>query len=129
VPNAKAGTSNSKGTGQAQSGDGSASKAGSAGGGSSQFGWYHELIHDRFYSQWEQPKSIFGNAKTFVTTLQIRIEKNGRISDFKILKSSGNVVMDESVLAAARNVLQIDPLPPGLGSGGAYTVNINFELE
>lgn len=57
------------------------------------------------------------------------IEKTGRISEVKILKSSGNVVMDESVMAAARKVLQIDPLPAGLGSGGAYTVNINFELQ
>lgn len=37
--------------------------------------------------------------------------------------------MDESVLAAAKRVSQIDPPPSGLGSGGAYTVNINFELE
>ena len=95
----------------------------------SQFGWYHELIHDRFYSQWEQPTSIFDTTRTFVATLQIRIEKNGRISDVKILKSSGNVVMDESVMTAARKVLQIDPLPSGLGSGGSYTVNINFELQ
>ena len=44
------------------------------------------------------------------------------------MNTSGNVVMDESVMAAARRVSQIDPLPPGLGSG-SYTVNINFELQ
>ncbi|MEI6339551.1 MAG: energy transducer TonB [Verrucomicrobiota bacterium] len=87
------------------------------------------MIHDRFYSQWEQPTSVFDSTKSFVSTLQIRIEKNGRVSDVKILKGSGNVLMDESVMAAARKVLQIDPLPAGLGSDGAYTVNINFELE
>lgn len=64
-----------------------------------------------------------------MATLQIRIEKTGKISEVKITKSSGNVVMDESVLAAAKKVLQIDPLPSGLGSAGSYTVNINFELE
>jgi len=37
--------------------------------------------------------------------------------------------MDESVLTAAKRVPQIDPPPGGLTSGGAYTVNINFELE
>jgi len=87
------------------------------------------LIHDRFYSQWEQPTSIFDSSKSFICTLQIRIEKSGRVSDVKILKSSGNVVMDESVMESARKVLQIDPLPAGLGSDGSYTVNINFELE
>ena len=99
------------------------------GGDSSQFGWYHELIHDRFYSQWDQPTSIFDSSKSFVCTLQIRIETNGKISDVKILKSSGNVVMDDSVMAAAHRVLQIDPPPAGLSDGGAYTVNINFELQ
>ncbi len=87
------------------------------------------MIHDRFYSQWEQPTSIFDSSKSFVATLQIRIEKSGRISDVKIVKSSGNDVMDQSVLAAAKRVLQIDPLPSGLGSGDSYTVNINFELQ
>ncbi len=87
------------------------------------------MIHDRFYSQWEQPTSLFDSAKAFVCTVQIRIEKDGTIASTKIVKSSGNVVMDDSVVAATKRVLQIDPLPPGLGSGGAYTVNINFELQ
>ena len=107
---------------------GSASRSG-GGGDSAQFGWYHELIHDRFYSQWDQPTSIFDSSKSFVCTLQIRIETNGKISDVKVLKSSGNLVMDDSVMAAAHRVLQIDPPPAGLSDGGAYTVNINFELQ
>ncbi len=61
--------------------------------------------------------------------MQIKIEKNGKIADVKIVKSSGNPVMDESVLEAAKNVSQIDPLPLGLGGADGYTVNINFELE
>ena len=118
----------SEGTGSAKKGSGSAAKSGGVGE-ASNFGWYHELIHDRFYSQWDQPTSIFDHDKSFICTVQIRIEKGGEISNVKILKSSGNVVMDESVLAAGRRVMQIDPLPSGLGSGGSYTVNINFELE
>jgi TonB family protein len=99
------------------------------GGGSSDFGWYHALIHDRFYSQWDQPTSIFDSSKSFVCTLQIRIEPDGKISSVKVVRSSGNVVMDDSVMAAAHRVLQIDPPPASLGGGGSYTVNINFELQ
>jgi TonB family protein len=116
------------GAGSGQSSGGAAGQAG-GGGGTSDFGWYHALIHDRFYSQWDQPTSIFDSSKAFVCTLQIRIEPNGRISDVKLVKSSGNVVMDDSVMAAAHRVLQIDPPPSGLGGGGAYAVNINFELQ
>jgi TonB family protein len=116
------------GAGSGQTSGGSVGRSG-GGGDSSQFGWYHELIHDRFYSQWDQPTSIFDSSKSFVCTLQIRIDNDGKISDVKVVRSSGNVVMDESVMSAAQRVLKIDPLPAGLGSGGAYTVNINFELQ
>lgn len=64
-----------------------------------------------------------------MATVQIRIERDGTISSAKILKGSGNVVMDESVTAAIARVKRIDALPTGLGGGGAYTVNINFELD
>jgi TonB family protein len=110
---------------------GSGSDGGSAsggGGGTAEIGTYHDHIHDRFFSVWDQPTSI-ANTANFVTGLRIRIESDGRISDFKVVRSSGNVVMDESVLAAARRVLKVDALPKGLGSGGAYEVTINFELE
>ena len=94
----------------------------------SQYGWYHDLIHDRFFGLWDQPTSIVGSAK-FRTTLRITIAADGRISNFSVLRSSGNVVMDESVMAAARRVGRIDAPPSALLKGGAYTVNINFELD
>jgi len=85
------------------------------------------MLHDRFYSEWVQPTSVVHNAKLTVL-LRIRIQKDGRISDYSISKSSGNPVVDESVTAAAARVKQVDPLPSGLGDD-YYDVNINFELE
>jgi TonB family protein len=112
------------------------STAGAQGAGSSsgegdpsRFAWYHELIHDRFYAQWEQPTSLFGGGTRFSATVQIRIERDGRISSFEVTRSSGNFVMDESIRKAGQRVRRIDPLPDGLGSGGSYTVRINFELD
>ena len=61
------------------------------------------------------------------TLVKLRIEKDGRVSSFNIIRSSGNVVVDESVAAVAKRVTHVDPLPPGLGSS-FYEVNINFEL-
>ena len=60
--------------------------------------------------------------------VRIRIEKDGRVSNFTIVRPSGNVVVDESVAAVAKRVTQVDPLPKGLG-GAYYEVNINFELN
>jgi TonB family protein len=91
---------------------------------------YHELIHDRFYSQWEQPTSIPTEHKhDFICTLQLTIQADGTISHFQLAKTSGNPLMDSSVLSAAEKVLTIAPLPSAIATGGSYKVNINFELE
>jgi TonB family protein len=91
---------------------------------------YHGLIHDRFYSQWEQPTAIPNEHRhDFATVLKITIQRDGTISDFSLAKPSGNPVMDQSVLEAARKVIKIAPVPEKMGNSGGYTININFELE
>ena len=87
------------------------------------------MLHDRFHKAWEQPKSIVATGAKMSTIVKIRIEKDGRVSKFTIVKPSGNVVVDESVAAIAQRVTQVDPLPAGLVTGASYEVRINFELN
>jgi TonB family protein len=94
----------------------------------SEFSWYGKMLHDRFYSEWIQPKTSVAVGAKMSALVRIRIEKDGRISKFTIVRPSGNVVVDESVAAIAKKVTQVDPLPKGLG-GAFYEVNINFELN
>jgi len=94
----------------------------------SEFNWYGKMLHDRFYSEWVQPKTSVAVGAKMSALVRIRIEKDGRISKFTIVRPSGNVVVDESVAAIAKKVTQVDPLPKGLG-GAFYEVNINFELN
>jgi TonB family protein len=103
---------------------------GHAGGGNTQgdFGWYNSMLHDRFTSRWDQPTSLVSSNAKYSAIVKIRIERDGTISDVSLATSSGNDVMDQSVMEAARKVTQVDPLPDGLGDGGAYVVRINFEL-
>jgi TonB family protein len=117
-------------SGAAGTGGGKRGGAGRAGGGdhAGEFGWYNSMIYDRFYSVWQQPTSIVQSDAKYVTTVTIRIEKDGRISNASLAKPSGNVVMDDSVMTAARRVTKIEPLPQGLGSD-FYEVNIAFELS
>ena len=115
--------------------DGKGSSAGTsgghAGGGSSasEFGWYGNMLHDRFYSAWIQPTTNVASGNKISTLVQVRIEKDGRVSNFEIIKPSENVVVNESVAAIAKRVTQVDPLPASLGSGNHYDVKINFELN
>lgn len=61
--------------------------------------------------------------------VKIRIEKDGRVSEFTVIRSSGNVVVDESVAGIRERVTHVDPLPNGLSTGGHYDVRITFDLN
>ena len=111
---------------------GSAGKDGDhAGGGTSasEFGWYGNMLHDRFYSAWIQPTTTVPSGTKISTLVKVRIEKDGHVSKFEVIKPSENVVVNESVAAVAKRVTEVDPPPMGLGNGNHYDVKINFELN
>jgi outer membrane biosynthesis protein TonB len=100
-----------------------------SGDGTSEFGWYGNMLHDRFYSAWIQPTTSVTSGTKISTLVKVRIEKDGRVSNFEIIKPSENIVVNESVAAIAKRVTQVDPLPAGIGNGDHYDVKINFELS
>jgi TonB family protein len=110
---------------------GSTGKTGGSGGGStaSEFGWYGDMLHDRFYSAWIQPTTNVPSDAKISTLVNVRIEKDGRVSKFEIAKPSANATVNESVAAVAKQVSQVDPPPTGLIKGDHYEVKINFELN
>jgi TonB family protein len=116
---------------QASGKTGSVGKGGHIGGGSSasEFGWYGNMLHDRFHSAWIQPTTTVASGTKISTLVKVRIEKDGRVSSFEIIKPSQNIVVNESVAAVAQRVTQVDPPPAGLGAGDHYDVKINFELN
>ena len=120
-----------------KSGETTAKNGGAAGGRaqangsftSANAGWYGNMLHDRFYREWAQPTTEVASGAKLSALARIRIEKDGRISDFKIVRTSGSVVVDESVEAVGKKVTRVDALPTGIGNGGHYDVNINFALN
>jgi len=94
-----------------------------------QFGWYGSMLHDRFYSEWVQPTNVAGEGGKNSVLVKLRIEKDGRVSSFEVVRPSGNSELDESVKALATRVSRVEPLPDGLGNGDHYDVKINFELN
>jgi outer membrane biosynthesis protein TonB len=110
---------------------GSAAKGGHEAGGTreSEFGWYGNMLHDRFYSAWIQPTTNIATGTKISTFVKVRIEKDGRVSKFEIIKPSENVVVNESVAAIAKRVTEVDPPPDALINGDHYDVKINFELN
>src|SRR4029077_12877087 len=111
--------------------NGSTGKAASDSGGSSEseFGWYGNMLHDRFYSAWIQPTTNVPSGARISTLVNVRIEKDGRVSKFEIAKPSENSTVNESFAAVAKQNSQVDPPPTGLIKGDHYQVKINFELN
>jgi TonB family protein len=87
------------------------------------------MLHDRFYSAWIQPTTKVPSGEKISTLVNVRIEKDGRVSKFEIARPSGNATVNESVAAVARQISQVDPPPTGLIKGDHYDVKINFELN
>ena len=119
---------------ESQRGNGKPSSTGKVshvGGGSSasEFGWYGNMLHDRFYSAWIQPTTSVPSGNKISTFVKVRIEKDGRVSKFEIIKPSENVVVNESVAAIAKRVTEVDAPPEGLSNGEHYDLKINFELN
>jgi len=114
-----------RGTGGATGKSGNGSGRGNA----SEFGWYGNMLHDRFYSAWIQPTTTIASGSKISTLVKVRIEKDGRVSKFDLIKPSGNVVVNESVAAIAKKVTEVDSPPTGLVQGDHYDVKINFELN
>jgi TonB family protein len=125
------GNGQSESTGKAGSADGLPAVASAKAGGSSasEFGWYGDMLHDRFYSAWIQPTTNVPSGSKISTLVNVRIEKDGRVSKFEIAKPSENATVNESVGAVAKQISQVDPPPTGLIKGDHYDVKINFELN
>jgi len=126
-PTAKTASASQNGSGKT----GPTGKGGSEGGGSSasEFAWYGNMLHDRFYSAWIQPTTSVPSGSKISTLVKVRIEKDGRVSKFEIIKASANVVVNESVATIAKRVTEVDAPPTGLIKGDHYDVKINFELN
>ncbi len=88
---------------------------------------YFEHVHDVMYDAWEQPGSALD--RKLVATVQVRVARDGTITDVSLRIASGNKVMDESVLAAARKVQRLDPPPANLVRGDVASITVDFQVE
>lgn len=66
---------------------------------------YYTIISKKIWEQWSYPDFKGSN---FETIISIKIDINGNIYFWKIEKSSGNVLFDQSVIKA---ILKASPLP------------------
>ncbi|MBM3759209.1 MAG: energy transducer TonB [Acidobacteria bacterium] len=90
------------------------------------FGWYEKLIRERVAQRWntQDVDMRLRTAPTCIITFAIA--KDGNISNVKIIQSSGNYALDQSVERAVRDSNPMPPLPQGFEKNSA---NIEFWFE
>ena len=93
----------------------------------SDFGEYAGHLRDKYYAVWIPPS--VPDAQSLVVTLKIRVKRDGTVLGQELVKSSGNSLMDGSVMAAAQQVTTIPPLPDGFGRGDVVDIPINFKPQ
>jgi len=88
---------------------------------------FFSRLEERVRESWILPEALVRDASGLMVEVRITIEKDGRVSDARIEKGSGNVYFDESVRRAIRKASPL-PIPPERLRGGEdhYVVGFRF---
>ncbi len=88
---------------------------------------YYQHVHDALYEAWDQPGTALD--KRLMTTVALRIARDGSVTEATVKVGSGNKLMDDSVLAAVRKVPRLEPPPDTLVRGAYAIIAVNFQVE
>ena len=102
-------------------GDGSGNATGTA----NRFAVYLGGLQEQIQIAWEQPSAAETGLKTEVAFL---LEKSGHLTGIRIVKSSGNLEMDQSALFAVKSIGAYQPWPEDFTSDLAR-ITVDFECK
>lgn len=87
---------------------------------------YYNHVHETMYRVWNQPTSLSASIGMSAEML-IRVQRDGTIISREMVRSSGNSLMDDSVVKAVQSVSKLKPLPAQC-PGASKDIRILFEL-
>ena len=88
---------------------------------------YYQHVHDQMYEAWEQPGDAV--SRKLMATVMLRVARDGTITDVELKRSSGNKLMDDSAVAAARSVQRLEPPPDALVKDATANITVDFQVE
>jgi TonB family protein len=88
---------------------------------------YFRALDEKIRSNWKISELRLKNFRDLIVEVRITIEKNGKVSDLRIQKKSGNAYFDDSVQSAIVRAAPL-PLPPEhlLSGENYYEVGFRF---
>jgi TonB family protein len=94
------------------------------GNGDSALAAYVGILTSRFQAAWNQPTGEMAMGKTLEVTVRLKVEADGKVTEFTIVEGSGNAVVDESVRQAGKTITRLPPPP----NNEAFSAPVRFEL-
>ena len=85
---------------------------------------YYDQLSSYLYGRWKEP-ALHQN---YETTIEVTVSKWGTVLKKRIVKRSGNTVMDNSVQLMLNNLTKLPKLP-GSSTDKDLTVQIKIQLE
>ena len=89
---------------------------------------YFRRLEEKVRSSWILPGTVGRDAAKLVVEMRIVIEKDGRVSEDRIERGSGNLYFDESVQRAIRKASPL-PVPPEQLRGGEDHYEVGFRFH
>jgi len=89
---------------------------------------YFRRLEEKVRNSWVLPGALVRDATKLVVELRIVIEKDGRVSEDRIERGSGNLYFDESVQRAIRKASPL-PVPPEQLRGGEDHYEVGFRFH
>lgn len=89
---------------------------------------YFRRLEESVRSSWVLPGALARDAAKLVVELRIVIEKDGRVSEERIERGSGNPYFDDSVRRAIRKASPL-PVPPEQLRGGEDHYEVGFRFH
>jgi len=95
-------------------------------GGGPSYANYKQVVGSIYFQAWQVPDDVNADAATAVAT--VTITREGNVISARLIRSSGNAVVDRSVQATLDRVKFIAPFPEG-AKEQQRTFTINFNLK
>ena len=89
---------------------------------------YFRRLEESVRSSWVLPGALVRDASKLIVELRIVIEKDGRVSEERIERGSGNPYFDDSVRRAIRKASPL-PVPPEQLRGGEDHYEVGFRFH
>lgn len=85
------------------------------------FSGYTDIVTSEIQKYYKQPADLPGDLRLAVL-LQLRLDEEGRLVEYKLMRSSGNSLFDESAIRALSNIRQLRRPPQGMSK----TLTVKF---